>query len=108
MIVVVQGSCITMFDETQGHSLFDDETYMSNSILSSFPVKSYFAIGCLDVPGRFNIVFVDKFAKKSMIRQMICSCGLKREPFVTSSTMPSQVYTVKRPENTCIVVHSQA
>ena len=44
------------------------------------------------MPGRFKFIFADKFAKKAMIWQAICSCGLKTEPFVTFSKMTCQVY----------------
>lgn len=35
---------------------------------------------------------MDKFGKKVMIWQAICSCGLKSIPFVATSTMTSDIY----------------
>lgn len=76
----------------KGCTLMDDETYVKLDFKQLPGQKFYIATGRGDVPGRFKFVFADKFAKKAMIWQAICSCGLKTEPFVTSSTMTSQVY----------------
>lgn len=41
---------------------------------------------------KWKYICVDKFAKKALIWQGICSCGEKTRPFVTSSMMTSDIY----------------
>ena len=48
-----------------------------------------------NAPGRFKFVFADKFARKLMIWQAICSCGKKTKVFITGATMNGQVYKEK-------------
>lgn len=80
---------LTKFD---GCILMDDETYVKMDYKQIPGRKFYLATGRGDVPSRYKFVFADKFARKLMIWQGICSCGLKTKVFITSHTMTSKVY----------------
>lgn len=75
-----------------GCILMDDETYVKMDFGQLPGQKFYKATGRGDVPSKFKFVFADKFARKLMIWQGICSCGQKTQVFVTNKTMNSQLY----------------
>lgn len=66
---------LTKFD---GCILMDDETYVKMDYKQIPGRKFYLATGRGDVPSRYKFVFADKFARKLMIWQGICSCGLNQ------------------------------
>lgn len=71
----------------------DDETYVKCDF-RQLPGQNFYASKFRGrVPDKYKFVLVDKFAKKYMIWQAICTCGLKSRCFVTSGTMNSEVYT---------------
>lgn len=76
----------------KGCILMDDETYVKLDLKQLPGQKFYVSTIRGRVADKFKYVMVDKFAKKTMIWQAICSCGLKTPAFVTSSTMTSEVY----------------
>lgn len=70
----------------------DDETYVKMDFRQIPGQKFYVAITRGDVPARFKFVFADKFARKLMIWQGICSCGEKTKVFVTKESMNTELY----------------
>lgn len=72
--------------------MIDEETYVK-LVQEQIPVwKFYAANERLNVLDRFKFIKLEKFDKKLLVWQAICSCGLKSEPFVTSSTLTFQLY----------------
>lgn len=76
----------------KGCLLLDDETYVKLDFNQLPGTKFYMAKARGDVDEKYKFVKLEKFAKKHMIWQGICSCGLKTNSFITSSTMTSEVY----------------
>lgn len=75
-----------------GCCIMDDETYVKLDF-SQLPGYNYYvAMMRGSVASQFKFSSHDKFAKKLMIWQAICSCGLKSKVFVTSATMTSDLY----------------
>lgn len=72
--------------------LMDDETYVKADF-NQLPGQQFYSQikGC-DVNKKFKIQKCDKFAKKFMVWQAICSCGLRSPSFVTSANMNSDLY----------------
>lgn len=72
--------------------LMDDESYVKADF-NQLPGQQFYSQikGC-DVHKKFKTIKLDKFAKKFMIWQAICSCGLRSTSFVTSGTMNADVY----------------
>lgn len=81
-ILTKHGGCIVM----------DDETYVKCDFKQIPGQKFYISKIRGNVPKKYKYVLQDKFAKKFMIWQAICSCGKKSRAFVTSSTMNSELY----------------
>ena len=81
-VLTVQGGCIMM----------DDETYVKCDFKQLPGQKFYVSKIRGNVPKKFKYVLQDKFAKKLMIWQAICSCGLKSKGFVTNRTMNGSLY----------------
>lgn len=75
-----------------GCILMDDETYVKLDFGQIPGQKFYLAKRKGDAPGKFKFVFADKFARKLMIWQGICSCGRKTKVFITGATMNGQLY----------------
>lgn len=75
-----------------GCILMDDETYVKMDFGQLPGHKCYMSKLKGGVPNRFKFVFADKFARKLMVWQGICSCGKKTKVFITGSTMNGQVY----------------
>lgn len=75
-----------------GCIIMDDETYVKMDFKQIPGQKFYVSKKRASVPSKFKYVQLYKFAKKVMIWQAICSCGLKSSPFLTTSTMTSEVY----------------
>jgi len=80
---------LTKFD---GCLVMDDETYVKVDQGQIPGQKFYVATHRLNVPDKYKYVKVDKFGKKLLIWQAICSCGLKSKAFVTSKTLNSELY----------------
>lgn len=75
-----------------GCVLMDDETYVKLDF-SQLPGQKFFAaIHKRNVKPQHKYIFVDKFAKKLMIWQAICQCGLKSSVFIANSTMTKEIY----------------
>lgn len=75
-----------------GCLLMDDETYVKADFKQLPGQKFYLATARGDVPAKFKFVFADKFARKYMIWQGICSCGRKTKVFITDKTFNSELY----------------
>lgn len=75
-----------------GCILMDDETYVKLDFNQLPGQKFYVAINKRNVKPQYKYIFMDKFSKKMMIWQAICSCGRKSSVFVTSQTMTSKLY----------------
>lgn len=75
-----------------GCILMDDETYVKCDFKQVPGRKFYSSTIRGNVPCKYKYVMHDKYAKKMMIWQAICSCGKKSRGFVTSSTMNSTLY----------------
>ena len=82
----------TVLTKFNGCILMDDETYVKCDY-KQIPGHQYYVSTIRgNVPDKFKYVCQDKFAKKIMVWQAICSCGLKSKPFLTSSTMNADLY----------------
>jgi hypothetical protein len=94
--VVAKGRARKLYNKVltkyDGCILMDDETYVKMDFGQLPGQKIYKATGRGDVPGKFKFVFADKFARKCLIWQGICSCGRKTPVFVTNKTMDSKMY----------------
>jgi IS30 family transposase len=75
-----------------GCILMDDETYVKCDYRQLPGSKFYTAIQRLGADDRYKFKKVNKFGKKFMIWQAICSCGKKTPFFITSKTMTSKMY----------------
>lgn len=75
-----------------GCVLMDDETYVKLDFKQIPGQKFYSADARGNVPPKFKFVKCDKFAKKCMIWQAICSCGRKSKIFITEATLNSDIY----------------
>ena len=73
----------------------DDETYVKMDFKQIPGQKFYVASKRLNVANKFKYIKVDKYAKKMLIWQAICSCGLKSRAFVTSQTLNSNIYVTE-------------
>lgn len=76
----------------KGCMIMDDETYVKVDLKQLPGRKFYVSTIRGGVAGKFKYIKMDKFSKKLMIWQAICSCGLKSKVFVTSSTMNTDLY----------------
>lgn len=70
----------------------DDETYVKIDLNQIPGQKFYVALERLSVADKYKFTKVDKFGKKLLIWQAICSCGQKSASFVTSTTLNSEIY----------------
>lgn len=75
-----------------GCLILDDETYVKVDPKQVPGQKFYVANKRFNVPDKFKYVKVDKYGKKLMIWQAICSCGEKSRSYVTSSNISSDIY----------------
>ena len=76
----------------EGYILMDDETYVKSDFKQVPGQKFYVSTIRGNVPNKYKHILVDKYAKKFMVWQAICSCGLKTKVFLTSFTMTSDLY----------------
>ena len=76
-----------------GCIIIDDETYVKIDQNQIPGQKLYIADRRLNVADKYKYVKVDKYGRKLLIWQAICSCGLRSRPFVTSGTLNSDLYT---------------
>ncbi|KMQ82498.1 transposase, partial [Lasius niger] len=77
--------------------LLDDETYVKMDTTTLPGPQYYHAVSKDDVPDKVKSIPTEKFAKKILIWQAICTCGLKSEAFFTTGTINGEVY-----RNECI------
>jgi hypothetical protein len=80
---------LTIFD---GCILMDDETYVKCDFRQIPGQKFYYSTMRGNVPKKYKSILVDKFAKKYLVWQGICSCGLKTKAFLTSANINSGLY----------------
>lgn len=78
--------------KTKGCIIMDDETYVKCDFKQLPACNFYVSTMRGNVPNRFKFVLQDKFAKKMMVWQALCSCGRKSKGFVTTSTMDRHMY----------------
>ncbi len=71
----------------------DDETYVKMKFHQLPGTIFYKSRIRGNMPNKYKRVLVDKFGKKIMIWQAICSRGRKTPTFVTKLTMTSDLYT---------------
>lgn len=85
-----------LYDEVlrnfNGCIVMDDETYIKCDFKQVNGQKFYLSTMRGNVPEKFKYVCLDKFARKMMVWQAICSCGRKSQAYVTSSTMKADNY----------------
>lgn len=75
-----------------GCFIIDDETYVKCDF-RQLPGRNFYASKMRgSVPDRYKHVLVDKYAKKLMIWQALCSCGKKSKCYITSGTMRTENY----------------
>lgn len=81
-ILTQNGGCIYM----------DDETYVKYDF-KQMPGRNYY-VGKVrgKVDPRFKYIRCEKFAKKAMIWQAICTCGKASRSYITMSTMKTENY----------------
>ena len=70
----------------------EDETYIKCEFKQLPSPKFYTSIVRGRVSNKFKYKSLDKFGKKLLLWQAICTCGLRSRAFVTSSTLNSDVY----------------
>ena len=75
-----------------GCILMDDETYVKMDFKQIPGPRFYVAKLRGRVNSKYKYIQVDKFAKKVLIWQAICSCGKKSQGFGTKLCMNSQLY----------------
>jgi hypothetical protein len=78
-----------------GCVIIDGETYIKKDFGQLPGPKFYAAKERLDVADKLKLKKLDEFGGKLLIWQAICSCGLKSEPFITSTSMNSKLYMKK-------------
>lgn len=72
--------------------LMDDETYVKADPRQIPGNNFYYAKFRGGIPSKYKYICEDKFAKKYMVWQAICSCGMKSAFFVTDRTMNAEMY----------------
>lgn len=72
--------------------IMDDESYLKADPKQMPGQQFYCKRRGRNVNDKFRYKFVDKFAKKFMFWQAICSCGLKTQSYVCVGTMKSPEY----------------
>lgn len=75
-----------------GCIIMDDETYVKADFNQLPGQQFYSQLKNCYVNKKFKNIRCDKFAKKYLIWQGICTCGLRSTSFVTSGTMNKDVY----------------
>lgn len=76
----------------KGCIIMDDETYVKMDT-RQLPGRNYYVASRRgNTKQQYKYQKVDKFAKKVLIWQAICNCGLKSRPFLTQNTLTSEVY----------------
>ena len=81
-----------MLTKFNGCIIMDDEMYIKYDFKQLPGPKFYTSIVRVRVSNKFKYKLLDKFGKKLLLWQVICSCGLRSRAFVTSSTLNSDVY----------------
>lgn len=76
----------------KGCLLIDDETYVKADFRQIPGQKFYYSKIRGDVPKKYKAILIDKYAKKYMIWQGLCTCGLKTAAYVTNANMTSNLY----------------
>lgn len=72
--------------------IMDDETYVKADF-NQIPGQLYYTAKSKgNVSPKFRQKKIDKFAKKYLIWQAICKCGLKSNIFVTTGTINTKIY----------------
>lgn len=72
--------------------IMDDETYVKFDY-KSLPGPQYYTVREGQVLDKSETsVRVEKFGKKAMVWQAICGCGKISHPFITTSSMNSEIY----------------
>lgn len=87
--ILLYDKVLTKFN---GCLLMDDETFIKMDTNQLPGQKFYIASKRLNAPEKFKFIKMSKFAKKVMVWQAICSCGMKSSPFITSLTMNTNLY----------------
>jgi hypothetical protein len=75
-----------------GCLLMDDETYVKTDFKQIPRQKFYYSQIRGNVPKKYKHILIDKYARKYMIWQGLCSCGLKTRAFVTTLNVSSDLY----------------
>ena len=72
--------------------IMDDETYVKLDY-KSLPGPQYYTVREGQVLNQSETsIEVEKFGKKAMVWQAICSCGKISKPFITTASMNSEIY----------------
>jgi hypothetical protein len=82
-----------ILSKQNGCIIMDDETYVKLDFRQIPGNKFYVSTIRGIVPNKFKFILQDKFAKKLMIWQAICSCGQKSQAFVVRGNMNAENYT---------------
>lgn len=72
--------------------LMDDETYVKMDLSTLAGPQFYHAMKGEVVPDEIKGISSEKFGKKIMVWQAICSCGKRSTPFFTSGTVNGKIY----------------
>lgn len=82
----------TMFTGNSHCILMDDETYVKLDY-KTLPGPQYYTVReGEDVDEADRSIFSEKFGKKVMVWQAICSCGKYTKPFIVNGSMNADVY----------------
>lgn len=72
--------------------VMDDETYCKLDFLQLPGHHYYSGKDRKSVDDQFKTIKTEKFAKKVLVWQAICSCGTRSKPFISSTSMNGEIY----------------
>lgn len=75
-----------------GCCVMDDETYIKADFKQIPELEFFTSNRKFDVDDKFRKEKMSKFTSKSLVREAVCSCGLRSEPFVIKGTVNDEIY----------------
>lgn len=82
----------TWMTKKKGCCIMDDETYVKADFRQLAGRNFYVSTIRGNVPKKFKYIFCDKFAKKFLVWQAICTCGMRSDVFITSLNLNQDIY----------------
>ena len=97
--IATQGSS-SNFSTKKIYALLRTTKRNSKRISHSYLAINIFISQKVSVSNKFKYIQIEKFAKKILVWQAICSCGLKSAPFITRKTLTSNCTSLNVFRNT--------